>query len=73
MLNPVAIACSCFGLRDGDVVSSIRDGASTVEDVIQDCHAGSSCGGCVPTIAKLLAAEQALESALGPVSSFSAA
>ena len=69
----MAIACSCHGLRDGEVVEAIRDGAGSVEDVIESCHAGSSCGGCVPTIARLLAAEQALEHALGPVGSASAA
>ncbi len=69
----MAIACSCHGLRDGDVVEAIHDGAASVEDVIESCHAGASCGTCVPTIAMLLAAEGALDATLGPVGSAPAA
>jgi assimilatory nitrate reductase catalytic subunit len=69
----MAIACSCHGLRDRDVVEAIQGGASSVEDVIESCRAGSRCGGCVPTIAALLDAEAALDAALGPVVSSSAA
>jgi NAD(P)H-nitrite reductase large subunit len=69
----MAIACSCHGLRDGDVVEAIHDGASSVEDVIDSCHAGASCGTCVPTIAMLLAAEGALDAALGGAEQASAA
>ena len=69
----MAIACSCHGLRDGDVVDAIHDGAGTVEDVIAACHAGGNCGGCVPTIELLLRAEGALEAALGPIGSVTAA
>ena len=57
----MAIACSCHVVRDADVRSAIRDGARSVEDVMDTCAAGTNCGGCVPTIRMLLAAELALE------------
>ena len=69
----MAIACSCHGVRDADVQEAIHDGASSVSDVMEACHAGANCGGCVPTIEWLLAAESALDAALGPVHSYTAA
>lgn len=69
----MALACSCHGVRDGDVQQAITDGASTVEAVMRACHAGTNCGGCVPTIEWLLTAEVALDAALGPMGSCTAA
>lgn len=54
MLNDMAIACSCYGLRDADIVEVIRDGACTVDDVTDACLAGGRCGCCHATIETLL-------------------
>jgi len=51
----MAFVCSCHGIVDRVVRESIASGAATVEDVIADCAAGGSCGGCVPVIETLLA------------------
>lgn len=59
----MAIACSCFGLRDADLVGVIRDGATSVDDVTDACGAGGSCGSCVNTIEMLLDVERALDAA----------
>jgi assimilatory nitrate reductase catalytic subunit len=64
----MAIACSCHGVRDHSVHEAIGDGAASVEDVMEACAAGTSCGACVPTIEMLLAAEGAMDAAVGRVS-----
>jgi NAD(P)H-nitrite reductase large subunit len=67
MLNAMAIACSCHGVRDQAIRDAASSGASTVGEVTDATLAGASCGGCHPTIEMLLAAELALAAALGPV------
>ena len=57
----MAIACSCHGLRDAEITDVIRDGASSVDDVMESCQAGGNCGSCVSTIEMLLAIEGALD------------
>ncbi|UDY34801.1 (2Fe-2S)-binding protein [Dermatobacter hominis] len=57
----MAIACSCHGLRDAEVVEVIREGACSVDDVMDTCQAGGNCGSCVSTIEMLLAVEGALD------------
>ncbi len=59
----MAIACSCFGLRDADLVDVIRGGAASVDEVTDACDAGGSCGSCVGTIETLLHVERALDAA----------
>jgi bacterioferritin-associated ferredoxin len=59
----MAIACSCHGLRDAEVVDVIRDGARSVEDVMSQCEAGGNCGSCVSTIEMLIAVESAVDAA----------
>lgn len=56
----MAIACSCHGLRDAELTDVIRDGACSVDDVMDACDAGGNCGSCVSTIEMLLAVEGAL-------------
>lgn len=65
-LNAMAIACSCHGVRDQAILDAAVGGASTLDEVTEATFAGASCGGCHPTIEKLLAAEQALGGALDP-------
>ncbi len=59
----MAIACSCHGLRDAEVLDVIREGACSVGDVMDQCDAGGNCGSCVSTIEMLLAVEGALDAA----------
>lgn len=55
----MAIACSCYGLRDAEIVDVIRDGACSVDDVTAACNAGGACGCCQSTIEALLTIERA--------------
>ncbi len=57
----MAIACSCHGLRDAEVTEVIREGACSVDDVMQSCEAGTNCGSCVSTIEMLLSLEGVLD------------
>ena len=41
----------------------IREGAGSVDDVMDRCQAGGNCGSCVSTIEMLLAVEGALDAA----------
>ncbi len=57
----MAMACSCHGIRDGEIVDVIRNGACSVDEVTDVCRAGGSCGSCVGTIDLLLTLERALD------------
>ncbi len=59
----MAIACSCNGLRDAEVVDVIRDGACSVDDVMDTCQAGGNCGSCISTIEMLLRVAGVLDAA----------
>ncbi|MGV9712127.1 nitrite reductase large subunit NirB [Gordonia sp. NPDC003424] len=47
--------CSCNGVSKGAICGAIADGACTVADVKLCTSAGTTCGGCVPSITRLLA------------------
>ncbi|HEX5144551.1 MAG TPA: nitrite reductase large subunit NirB [Mycobacterium sp.] len=47
--------CSCNGVSKGSICSAIADGACSVADIKVCTSAGTTCGGCVPSITKLLA------------------
>ena len=49
------IVCLCKGLTDKHVRDSIRRGAASVEDVGDDCGAGTGCGSCHGMIELMLA------------------
>jgi len=53
----MAIACSCHGLRDAEILDVIREGACSVDDVTDACGAGGGCGSCRPTIEAFLTIE----------------
>src|SRR5262245_44160107 len=57
------LVCHCTCLTDRDIKESIRDGAHTVEAVAATCGAGGCCGGCRPTIERLLRIERSRPSA----------
>lgn len=40
------IVCSCHVIRDDEIRSEVRLGATTVDEVGQRCGAGMRCGGC---------------------------
>lgn len=46
--------CSCMGVTDRTIRTTIRNGASTVAEVGRQCGAGTRCGGCWPTLDELL-------------------
>ena len=47
--------CSCRGVTDRVVRDAVADGAASVDDVALRCGAGGACGGCWPTLERLLA------------------
>lgn len=48
------IVCHCGPVSDGFIAEVVANGATTVDDVIDECGAGGQCGGCRETIAWLL-------------------
>ena len=51
------IVCHCRGLSDRKIREVIRRGAHSPREVAIACHAGRSCGGCIPTVRELIASE----------------
>jgi bacterioferritin-associated ferredoxin len=49
------IVCLCKGITDKHVRDSIKRGAITVEDIGDDCGAGTGCGACHGMIEAMLA------------------
>ena len=47
--------CSCNGVSKGSNYSAIAEGAGSVADIKGCTSAGTTCGGCVPSITRLLA------------------
>ena len=52
------IVCHCTGVTDSDIHRLIREGASTVKDIVRRCGAGRCCAPCRDEIASLLAQPQ---------------
>jgi bacterioferritin-associated ferredoxin len=51
----VVLVCHCKAVYDREVRHAIEDGARDEFDVAEACGAGSVCGGCVPSVTRLLA------------------
>ena len=51
------IVCHCRGLSDRKIRDVIRRGAHSPREVAMACHAGRSCGGCIPLVRELIANE----------------
>ncbi|HKA14661.1 MAG TPA: (2Fe-2S)-binding protein [Myxococcota bacterium] len=51
------IVCHCRGLSDRAIREVIRRGAHSAREVARACHAGRTCGGCLPTVRELIALE----------------
>jgi bacterioferritin-associated ferredoxin len=52
--------CSCRLVNDRVVRAAIAIGAATVDELSMACDVAMRCGGCVPELERLLAAESAL-------------
>ncbi|NMM84216.1 nitrite reductase large subunit [Rhodococcus sp. SRB_17] len=50
-----AEVCSCNGVTKGAICSAIADGACDIASVKACTTAGTTCGGCLPTVKQLLA------------------
>ena len=49
------IVCQCYGTTDREIAGVVQKGAaSCAADVRRTCGAGKGCGGCHPTIARIL-------------------
>jgi NAD(P)H-nitrite reductase large subunit len=55
----MALICHCNGVRDHAIVTAIRCGARSLEDVQSACGATAGCFGCAPAVQELLAAHAA--------------
>ncbi|MBD8053509.1 nitrite reductase large subunit [Rhodococcus ruber] len=51
-----AEVCSCNGVTKGAICGAIADGACDIAQVKACTGAGTTCGGCLPTVKQLLAA-----------------
>ena len=50
------LVCHCHQVSDRTIRACIRAGAETVAQVGERCRAGTSCGGCRPTVKELISA-----------------
>jgi len=48
------VVCSCRAVTDRQVRAAILAGADTTEDLARVCGAGGRCGGCWPTLYRLI-------------------
>lgn len=48
------LVCHCKAVYEGRIREEIARGASDAFAIAKACGAGTGCGGCVPTIDKLL-------------------
>jgi assimilatory nitrate reductase catalytic subunit len=49
-----AVVCVCHGIGARNILEAIDQGAGSVADVGKACGAGTNCGSCRPTIARIL-------------------
>ena len=50
----MALVCLCNGVSERKVRKAIANGASTIEQIGQQCRAGTTCHGCHDTLQELL-------------------
>lgn len=48
------VVCHCAGVNDTRIRDEIAGGVSDVDEVAERCGAGHDCGGCLPTVERLL-------------------
>lgn len=50
------IVCLCRGVQESAVIAAIAKGASTLDELVAACTAGSDCGACRISLLEILAA-----------------
>ena len=61
------IVCHCHGTTDRQIAGAVKQtGACSAADVRRSCGAGAGCGGCRPTIARILRSLGAVRKKSGP-------
>ena len=48
------LVCQCNGISDRKIRKAVRKGAENASQVSRMCGAGSTCGGCIPTIREIV-------------------
>lgn len=56
-LGACVLVCHCRVVTDGDILEAVAAGARDEFDIAEACGAGTGCGGCIPAVTALLAAE----------------
>jgi len=57
LIEVIVIVCHCHRVSDRHIRSAVADGARDLTSVSRACGAGSSCGGCRPEVAQVIADE----------------
>jgi bacterioferritin-associated ferredoxin len=52
------IVCHCRALSERTICDVIQRGAHSPREVALACHAGRTCGGCIPVVRELIAREK---------------
>ena len=50
----MALICHCAGVRESVIVSSIHEGATSIDDLRLLCGAAADCGGCEMSLQDLI-------------------
>lgn len=48
------VVCHCLAMNDSVIADLARQGAVSVDSIVDTCGAGGQCGGCRPLIAEIL-------------------
>jgi bacterioferritin-associated ferredoxin len=48
------VVCHCAGVNEARILDEIAEGVSDLDEVAERCGAGRDCGGCRPTVQRLL-------------------
>jgi len=51
------IVCHCRAVSDRIIRAAIREGSSTLDEISAETGASTCCGGCEPTVSRILAEE----------------
>jgi NAD(P)H-nitrite reductase large subunit len=46
----MALLCHCWVVSDRTVAQAVADGAQSLDEVQDRCHAGTACGACIASI-----------------------
>ncbi len=52
------LVCHCESVNDRRIRKAIKAGATTVDEIGERCGAGTSCGGCLLLVERLLEAHR---------------